>query len=105
MKDCKIIGLDIAKNIFHAVCINDHGKEVLKKSLKRNDVLAYLSDIKSSVIALESCASCHYWHREISKLGHEVKLIAAQYVKPYVRRQKNDFNIKEFQSTIDCLLN
>jgi len=92
MKDCKIVGLDIAKNIFHAVGINAHGKEVFRKTLKRSDVIAFFSSMAPFTIALESCASCHYWYRELSKLGHNVKLIAAQYVKPYVRRQKNDFN-------------
>lgn len=92
MSDCKVIGLDIAKSIFHIVGINEHGKEVIKQSLRRKEVLAHLSNIPSCLIALESCASCHYWFREIKQLGHEVKIIAAQYVKPYVRRQKNDFN-------------
>lgn len=86
------IGLDIAKAIFHLVAFNHQGKPVKKKQLKRQQVLAYFAKMERCLIAMEACSGAHYWAREFQFLGHEVKLIAPQYVKAYVRGNKNDYN-------------
>ena len=86
------IGLDIAKQIFHLVGLDDQGNQVLKKTLRRTKLLAYFANLNPCVIGMEGCASSHYWARELNKLGHQVKLLPAHYVKPYVRGNKNDYN-------------
>lgn len=86
------IGLDIAKTIFHLFAVNKMGKFVKKKQLKRPQLLAYMANLESCLIAMEACGSANYWAREFMALGHEVKLIAPQYVKPFVQGNKNDYN-------------
>ena len=86
------IGLDIAKSVFHLFAINCAGKMVRKKQLKRKEVLVFLAKLEPSVIAMEACGSSHFWARSITNLGHQVKLIAPQYVKPFVKGNKNDYN-------------
>jgi transposase len=86
------IGLDLAKNVFHVVCCNEHGKMVRKKMLKRSKVLEYFANLPHCLVGMEACASAHHWARELGALGHEVKLIPPQHVKPYVRGNKNDYN-------------
>lgn len=86
------IGLDLAKNVSHVVCCNRAGKIVKKKALRRSDILRYLAQLEPCLIGVESCASAHYWAREIEKLGHMVKQIAPQHVKPFVRGNKTDYN-------------
>jgi len=86
------IGLDIAKNVFHLFAVNKMGKFVNKKQLKRKQLLAYMANLEPCLIAMEACGSANYWAREFIVLGHEVKLIAPQYVKPFVRGNKNDYN-------------
>ena len=92
MSNITTIGLDLAKNLFHVVCCDEHGKVVRKKMLKRSQVLAYFSNLPQCLVGMEACASAHHWARELGALGHQVKLIAPQYVKPYVRGNKNDHN-------------
>ena len=89
------IGLDIAKSIFHLCAVNKMGKVVKKKQLKRRQLLSYFVQLENCVVAMEACGSANYWAREIQALGHEVKLIAPQYVKPYVKGNKNDYNDAE----------
>lgn len=86
------VGLDLAKNVFHIVGLNDAGREVLKKRLTRAQVLKHFANTPRCVVAMEACASSHYFARELQKLDHEPKLIPPQYVKAYVRGQKNDYN-------------
>lgn len=88
----KTIGLDIAKNIFHLVGLNRYGKRVLKKKLRRSQLLNYFANLAPCTIAIEGCASSYYWQRELIKLGHRVKLLPAQHVKAHVRGNKNDYN-------------
>jgi transposase len=88
----KTIGLDIAKRIFHLVGVNEAGKIVKKKQLKRKQVLRYFANLEPCIIAMEACGGANYWAREFIKLGHEVKLIAPQRVKPFVIGNKNDYN-------------
>jgi len=89
------IGLDIAKTIFHFFAVNKKGKMVKKKQLKRKQLLNYFAQLEPCLIAMEACGSANYWARELQALGHEVKLIAPQYVKPYVKGNKNDYNDAE----------
>ena len=89
------IGLDIAKSIFHLVALNHVGRLVKKKQLKRKQVLAYMAKLEPCLIVMEACGGAHYWAREFIALGHQVKLIAPQYVKPYVKGNKNDYNDAE----------
>jgi len=95
MEKVSIVGLDIAKNSFHAHGAAADGSKVFSKALPRGRVLEFLGQIEPCTIALEACAGAHHWSRELSRLGHEVRLIAPQYVKPYVKRQKNDANDAE----------
>lgn len=85
-------GLDLAKNVFHVVCCDERGKIVTKRMLKRGQVLGFFARLEQCRIGMEACASAHYWARQLVTLGHEVKLIPAQYVKAYVRGNKNDYN-------------
>jgi len=86
------VGLDLAKNVFHVVCFNDRNKEVKKRMLRRNQMLEFFTQLPSCQVGMEACASSHYWGRELRALGHEVKLISPQHVKPYLRGNKNDYN-------------
>lgn len=85
-----VIGLDIAKNVFVAVGLNARGKMVLKKKLARREVLAFFANLPKTAIGVEACAGAHYWARELGKLGHDARLIAAQHVKSFVLGNKND---------------
>jgi len=89
------IGLDIAKSVFHFYAVNQAGKHVRKKMLKRSQLMPYFAKIEPCLVAMEACGSAHHWAREFQKLGHQVKLIAPQYVKPYVKGNKNDYNDAE----------
>jgi transposase len=84
------IGIDLAKRVFQIHGIDSSGKEIVRRSVKRRDVLAFAAQLPPCVIGMEACATAHHWARELGKLGHEVKLIPPAYVKAYVRRQKND---------------
>ena len=90
MTHATIIGLDLAKNVFHAHGAIHDGTPIFRKKLSRGQVLAFLSEQPHCIVAMEACATAHDWAREIGKLGHTTKLIPPQYVKPYVKRQKND---------------
>lgn len=89
------IGLDIAKSVFHVFAVNKMGRLVKKKQLRRKQVLAYVTNLEPCLIAMEACGGANYWAREFIALGHRVKLIAPQYVKPYVKGNKNDYNDAE----------
>jgi hypothetical protein len=86
------VGLDLAKNVFHVIALDARGKEVAKKRLTRAQILKYFANTPRCLLAMEACASAHYFARELKQLGHEPKLIPPQYVKAYVRGQKNDYN-------------
>ena len=90
MKVVTTIGVDIAKNVFQIHGIDAEGKVLFRRKLKRCDFLTFFSNLNSCLIGMEACSSAHHWGRELTKLGHSVKLMPAIYVKPYVKRQKND---------------
>lgn len=85
-----IIGLDLAKTIFQVHGVDAAGKIVLTKRLRRDGVLSFFANLPACVVGMEACASAHHWGREITKLGHTVRLMPPRYVKPYVKRHKND---------------
>jgi transposase len=89
------IGLDIAKNVFQVHGVDEHGKVVIRKQLSRSKVLEYCAQLPACRIGMEACGSAHYWGRELQKLGHEVRLMAVQLIKPYRTKQKNDRNDAE----------
>ncbi len=84
------IGIDIAKRIFQIHGVDKNGKTILKKKLIRDQVLSFIANLPKCLVGMEACGGANYWGREITKLGHEVKLIAPQFVKPYVKTNKND---------------
>lgn len=84
------IGIDLAKSVFQLHGVDADGEIVFRKKLRRAGVLDFLRDLPPCLIGLEACATAHFWGREIGALGHEVRLIPPVYVKPYVKRQKND---------------
>lgn len=85
-----MIGLDIAKSVFQAHGEDEAGQVVLQKRLRRTQVIDFFRKLPAAVIGIEACGSAHYWGRELRALGHEVRLIPAAYVKPFVRRNKTD---------------
>src|SRR5688572_4075776 len=90
MTQVSTVGLDLAKYIFQLHGADSAGAVVFRKKLRRGQLLAFLATLPPCTVAMEACASAHYWGREIGKLGHTVRLIAPAYVKPFVKRQKND---------------
>ena len=90
MSRVNIIGIDLAKRSFQLHGAAADGSVLFRKKLSRVRMLEFLAQEPASLVAMESCASAHYWGREIARLGHEVRLIPPIYVKPFVKRQKND---------------
>jgi transposase len=84
------VGLDLAKNVIQVHAVNQHGRTVLKKALKRDQVLPFFANLTPCLIGIEACSSAHYWARKLQSLGHTVRLMAPQFVKPYVKTNKND---------------
>lgn len=90
MTEVSTIGLDLAKNVFQAHGASASGDVVFRKKLRRDQVLTFFAAQPRCLVAMEACPGAHYWGRELAALGHQVKLIAPAYVKPFVKRQKND---------------
>jgi transposase len=84
------IGLDIAKHVFQVHAVDAAGAIVIRRKLRRSDLLSFFEGLEPSLVGIEACATAHHWARSIMALGHQVKLMPPAYVKPYVKRQKND---------------
>lgn len=85
-----IIGLDLAKSVFQVHAVDAEGKVVITRKVRRSQMLEFFTRLEPCLVGMEACPSAHHWARELSALGHEVRLMVASYVKPYVKRQKND---------------
>ena len=92
MNEITTIGLDLAKTVFHLVGCNAQGHEVMKKELKRKQLLSYFANLAPCRVGMEACAGAHDWGRRLQALGHQVRLLPPQHVKAYVRGNKNDYN-------------
>ena len=90
MEAITTIGLDIAKSVFQVHGVDAAGNVIVRRQLKRRNVLAFLEKVPPCLVGIEACATSHHWSREITALGHTVRLMPPAYVKPYVKRQKND---------------
>src|SRR5256885_7749643 len=90
MGEITTVGLDLAKHVFQVHGVDAQGAVVLRKQLRRGQVLALFSRLPRCVVGMEACATAHYWARELGALGHEVRLMPAQYVKAYIKRNKHD---------------
>ena len=90
MQTIATIGLDIAKSVFQVHGIDADGQVVARRKLRRSEVLTYFQSLPPCLVGMEACATAHHWARELTALGHEVKLMPPAYVKPYVKRHKND---------------
>ena len=90
MNEIISIGIDIAKSVFQVHGVDDGGEVVVRRQLRRRQVLPYFAKLSPCLVGMEACATSHHWAREISKLGHDVRLMPPRYVKPYVKRHKND---------------
>lgn len=84
------VGIDLAKNVFAVHGVNEHGRTVLRKVLKRDQMAAFFANLPTCLVGMEACSSAHYWARKLQGMGHTVRLIAPQFVKPYVKTNKND---------------
>ena len=90
MQTVTTIGFDIAKSVFQVHGVDAVGQVVIRRQLKRRQVLAFFQKLPPCLVGIEACASSHHWSRELQALGHTVRLMPPAYVKPYVKRQKND---------------
>ena len=90
MGEIATIGLDLAKSVFQVHAVGADGGIVLRRRLRRNQMLAFFAGLTPCLISLEACAGAHYWARELARSGHEVRLMPPTYVKPYVKRGKTD---------------
>ena len=90
MQAITTVGLDIAKSVFQVHGVDGAGQVIISRQLKRRYVLAFFQKLLPCLVGIEACASSHHWSRELKALGHTVRLMPPAYVKPYVKRQKND---------------
>ena len=84
------VGLDLAKSVFQVHAIGRDGAVLVRRKLRRAEVIRFFTDLPACLVGMEACASAHHWARELMKLGHEVRLMPPAYVKPYVKRGKTD---------------
>ncbi len=90
MNEVTTIGLDLAKSVFQVHGVDASGETVIRRQLRRRQVLPFFKKLPACLVGIEACATSHHWAREISALGHDVRMMPARYVKPYVKRNKND---------------
>jgi transposase len=84
------VGIDLAKNVIQVHGVDERGKAMLRKQLRRNQVTAFFANLPACLVGMEACGSAHHWARTLESCGHTVKLMAPQFVKPYVKTNKND---------------
>jgi len=84
------VGIDLAKDVFQVHGIDERGKAVVRKQLRRTQVAVFFANLPPCIIGMEACASAHHWARTLQRFGHTVRLMAPQFVKPYVKTNKND---------------
>ncbi len=89
------VGIDLGKTTFHLVALDCHAKVILRKKFSRMQLLAYTANLPWSIIGMEACSGAHFFAAKLRNQGHEVKLIPGQFVKPFVKTNKNDFNDAE----------
>ena len=92
-QEMHVLGIDIAKRVFHAVGMDDRGNIVSRKRLSRHDLMPLIAKLPPMLIGIKACGGAHYWARRFRAYGHEVKLMAPQFVKPYVKSNKNDGSV------------
>lgn len=90
MSQLTTIGLDIAKHVFHAHGADERGHALFSKKIRRTKLLDFFAEQPRCVVALEACGGAHHWSRQLAQIGHEVRLVPPAYVKPFVKRHKND---------------
>jgi transposase len=86
----RTLGIDLAKNVFLVHGVDSQGKTVVRRELRRRQVVPFMRQLQPCLVGMEACGGAHYWAREIAKLGHEVRLMSPQFVRPYVKTNKND---------------
>jgi len=95
MSKISVVGLDLAKNVFQIHGVDEEGKVVVRRQLRRSALLRYFARLSHCMIGMEACGGAHYWHRELTQLGHCVQIMAPTFVKPYLKSNKNDRNDAE----------
>jgi transposase len=90
MGEVTTVGLDIAKHVFQVHGIDAQGTVVIRRKVRRSELLKFFESIQPCLVGIEACATAHHWGRELQSRGHQVRLMPPGYVKPYVKRQKND---------------
>src|SRR2546430_12378152 len=87
--ELSVVGIDLAKSVFYLVGMDERGKITLRKRLARGEVLPFMAKLPRVLVGMEACGGAHYWARQLRVQGHQVKLMAPQYVKPYWKTHKN----------------
>jgi len=90
MTNISVLGIDLAKDVFQLHGVDNRGKAILKKRVSREGLKRFVSNLAPCVIGMEACSSSNYWGRMFKMQGHEVRLVAPQFVRPYVKSNKND---------------
>jgi transposase len=93
--ELSVVGIDLAMSILHLVGMDEHGKIILRQRLARGEVMPFMAKLPRGLVGMEACGGAHDWARQLRTQGHEVKLMAPQYVKPYVKTNKNDLRDAE----------
>src|SRR5204862_3834377 len=99
--EARMLAIDLSKSVFQVAGGDSSGSPVLSKALRRGQVVAFFTKQAPSVIGMEACGSAHHWARELEKLGHQVRLIPAQYVKPYLKRGKTD--VRDAEAILEAM--
>ena len=88
--EIRTLGIDLAKNLFRVHGVDARGRTVLRRQLRRGQLLPFIAQLPPCLVGMEACGGAHYWAREIAKLGHEAKLMSPRFVRPHVKLSKND---------------